>query len=87
MIYRLSVFLFGALFLSAQSPNLTGVWQADVAKSKFAGRPATNYLMIIEQQGSTLKETTGLTSRRASTARQWLTTRQAKRARTCTAVF
>ncbi len=63
MIYRLSVFLFGALFLSAQSPNLTGVWQADVAKSKFAGPPPTNYLMIIEQQGSTLKETTGLTSR------------------------
>lgn len=62
MISRLSLALFGALLLSAQTPNLTGVWKADLEKSKFAGPPPSDYLMIVDQQGSTLKETTGLTS-------------------------
>ena len=56
MVYRLSLLVFGAFVLSAQAPNLSGVWKADLEKSKFAGPPPANYLMVIDQQGSTLKE-------------------------------
>src|SRR3954452_3434632 len=63
MVYRLSLLIFGAVVLSAQAPNLSGVWKADLDKSKFAGPPPTEYLMVIDQQGSTLKETTATTSR------------------------
>jgi hypothetical protein len=63
MVYRLSLLVFGAVVLSAQAPNLSGVWKADLEKSKFAGPPPANYLMVIDQQGSTLKETTAATSR------------------------
>src|SRR6476659_913398 len=63
MVYRLSLLVFGAFVLSAQAPNLSGVWKADLEKSKFAGPPPANYLMVIDQQGSTLKETTASTSR------------------------
>lgn len=63
MVYRLSFLLLGAFILSAQAPNLSGVWKADLEKSKFAGPPPTSYLMVIDQQGSTLKETTQTTSR------------------------
>lgn len=46
--------------LCAQSPNLSGVWKADISKSKFGGpQPPANYLVIINQQAPKLTETTG----------------------------
>jgi hypothetical protein len=46
--------------LCAQSPNLSGVWKADIAKSKFGGpQPPTNYLVIFDQESPKLTETTG----------------------------
>ena len=51
------------LFLStcaAQTPDFSGVWQADIAKSHFAGPPVTQYLMIIEQHGPKLRNRLGV---------------------------
>jgi len=42
--------VFGASLLTAASPNISGVWKADLGKSKFQGTPPTNYLVIIEQK-------------------------------------
>lgn len=44
------------------NPDLSGVWKADLTKSTFPGRgpKPTDYLMILEQSGPVLKETTGL---------------------------
>jgi hypothetical protein len=42
--------LFGVSLLPAASPNISGVWKADLEKSKFPGPPPSNYLMIIEQK-------------------------------------
>lgn len=40
-----------ALFSAqAQSPNIAGVWKADLQKSKIAGPPPTDYLEIIEEK-------------------------------------
>lgn len=47
------------VLLSAQTPDLTGVWKANLEKSKFAGPPPQNYLMIVEQKDGVLKETIG----------------------------
>jgi hypothetical protein len=43
----------GAMLMCAQSPDITGVWKADLSKSKIAGPPGpppSNYLVIIEQK-------------------------------------
>jgi hypothetical protein len=45
----------------AQAPNFSGVWKANLEKSKFAGPPPTSYLMLIDQQGSKITQTVGLT--------------------------
>ena len=45
-----AVALCGALLLPAASPNISGVWKANIEKSKFAGPPPTNYLVLIEQK-------------------------------------
>lgn len=56
--------------LCAQSPSLSGVWKADLTKSKFGPQTPTNYLVIIDQQppidkqGPKLTETTGIWSDR-----------------------
>jgi hypothetical protein len=45
--------VFSAAFLCAESPNISGVWKADLQKSKLAGPPGpppSNYLVIIEQK-------------------------------------
>jgi hypothetical protein len=45
--------ILSALALGAQSPNLTGVWKADLQKSKLnipPDRAPTNYLVIIEHK-------------------------------------
>ncbi len=66
----LTLGLFGAAVLFAQSPSITGVWKADLQQSKISGPPLTNYLEIIEQKmvvvdrrsgekGPEIDETTG----------------------------
>lgn len=45
--------LLGAALLCAEAPNISGVWKADLEKSKLAGPagpPPTNYLVIIERK-------------------------------------
>jgi hypothetical protein len=60
----LSVFLFSACVLSAQTPNLSGVWKVNPEKSKVNGPAPTNYLMIIDQKDSKLSENIGVFSPR-----------------------
>lgn len=42
--------LVTAVALCAQSPDLVGVWKADLQKSKLAGPPPTQYLAIVEKK-------------------------------------
>jgi hypothetical protein len=67
MTLRLAVGLLAACSLSAQTPNLTGVWKANLEKSKLNGPAPTNYLVILDQQGSKLSETVGIFSQRGET--------------------
>jgi len=74
----LSVFLLFTAALCAETPHLSGVWKADLQKSKFGGGPPpTAYLVIIEQKTAVINEhakvkveapqfveTTGTTSQR-----------------------
>lgn len=60
---RFGIAFFAACLLTAQTPEFTGVWKADVAKSKFAGPPPSNELMLVERQGAMLKITSGVTDR------------------------
>lgn len=69
-----SAVLFSAVLACAQSPDITGVWKADLSQSKIAGPPGpppTNYLVIIErkpaefnhrthEQAPLITETTGV---------------------------
>ena len=45
--------------LVAQTPSLTGVWKANIDASNFGRMKPNAYMMIIQQQGSTLRETIG----------------------------
>ncbi len=45
-----AVFTFAVFSAQAQSPNIAGVWKADLQKSKIAGPPPTEYLEIIEEK-------------------------------------
>lgn len=56
---RILLGLCVAAVLSAQAPNLSGVWKAVLEKSKFAGPPPSNYLEILEPAGVDLSETIG----------------------------
>ena len=56
--------LFSICGCFAQTPDLSGVWQADLAKSKFAGPPPAQYLVIFEQQGVKLSEVVGQNGQR-----------------------
>jgi hypothetical protein len=50
-MWKIAAFaLFAASLLPAASPNISGVWKADIEKSKFQGPPPSNYLVIIEQK-------------------------------------
>lgn len=60
----LSVVLLSACVLSAQTPNLSGVWKVNPEKSKVNGPAPTNYLMIIDQKDSKLTENIGVFSPR-----------------------
>ncbi len=64
MKFRLFAWILTAGVLAAQSPNLTGVWKANLEKSKFAGQPPTAYVVIIDQQGTKMTELIGSTNQR-----------------------
>ncbi len=48
-----------ASLLYAQSPDISGVWKADLQKSKIAGPPIKDYTAIIEQKPEVLNRRTG----------------------------
>ena len=54
--------IFCASALAAETPSITGVWKANLDASTFEGPKPTSYLMIVQQQGSTVRETIGTTS-------------------------
>lgn len=74
----LAIAVFGVTLLGAQTPDITGVWKADLAQSEIAGPPGpppSNYLVIIEQkpaefnrrtheQAPLITETTGVWGQR-----------------------
>lgn len=43
----------------AQSPNISGVWKADLQKSKIAGPPIKEYIAVIEQKEAVFNRRTG----------------------------
>jgi hypothetical protein len=45
-----AIALFSAALVCAESPSITGVWKADLEKSKLQGPPPTNYLVMISQK-------------------------------------
>ena len=53
-----AVALFGASLLAAASPNISGVWKADIEKSKFPGPPPSNYLVLIQQKMAIINQRT-----------------------------
>ncbi|MDQ2775162.1 MAG: photosynthetic reaction center cytochrome c subunit family protein [Acidobacteriota bacterium] len=59
MLRTICILLFGSSLLFAQSDALSGVWKADLQKSKLPGPPLKDYLEIIEQSGPKITETTG----------------------------
>lgn len=74
----LVVFAFACA--SAQTPQILGVWKADLQKSHIAGPPLTNYLTTFEQttgrKGEKLiKETTGAWNKRFGLEKSVLTFR------------
>jgi hypothetical protein len=50
--------LFAASLLPAASPNISGVWKADLEKSKFPGPAPSNYLVIIQQKMAIINQRT-----------------------------
>jgi len=75
----LAILFLASTALLADMPNLSGVWKADLAKSKFSGGPPpAAYLVIIEQKSEMvdrrtkasapeLIETTGITGEHGQT--------------------
>lgn len=62
---RLGLVLMSACMAFAQTPNFSGVWQADLQKSKLGGGPPPkSYTIIIDQDGTKLTETTGVVGER-----------------------
>ena len=56
--------LIAAASLCAQTPNLSGVWKADLTQSKLAGPAPQSILLILEQIDDKLTELTGTTTAR-----------------------
>ncbi|MGA3024333.1 MAG: c-type cytochrome [Bryobacteraceae bacterium] len=48
--------------VTAQTPSLSGVWKANLEASTFTGPRPASYLMIIRQQGNTVREAIGVSS-------------------------
>lgn len=57
------IFAFAVCLLPAQTPEFTGVWKADLAKSKFAGPTPSQELMIVDRKGAILKIASGVADR------------------------
>jgi Photosynthetic reaction centre cytochrome C subunit len=55
----LTVTVLSVSALLAQTPSISGVWKADLEKSQFGQHKVSNYLVLIEQDGSKITETTG----------------------------
>ena len=51
--------VLSASVLWAQSPDISGVWKADLQKSKIAGPPIKDYVAIIEQKEAVFNRRTG----------------------------
>jgi hypothetical protein len=50
-MYKLAALAcIGVALLSAQTPSIEGVWKADLGKSKLAGPPPTNYLVLLQRK-------------------------------------
>jgi hypothetical protein len=45
--------------MAAETPSITGVWKADLDASNFGRMKPSAYVMIIQQQGNTIRETIG----------------------------
>jgi hypothetical protein len=54
----------GACLGSAQTPNLSGVWKADLEKSSQGGPRPSSYMLLIEQKPDTLAEIAEIVSQR-----------------------
>ncbi len=52
----------GACLGLAESPDLSGVWKADLEKSSQGGPRITSYLLLLEQSADSLKETSEMVS-------------------------
>jgi len=50
--------LFSGSLVLSQSPDITGVWRADLKKSKRMGPPLVTYLVIIEQKNAVFNNRT-----------------------------
>ncbi len=59
MVKVIGLAFISASFLCAQSPNISGVWKADLQKSKIAGPPIKGYTAIIEQKPEVFNRRTG----------------------------
>jgi photosynthetic reaction center cytochrome c subunit len=57
------VLAFSVGIVSAQTPEIAGVWKADLEKSKITPAPK-EYLMILEQKDSRIMGTVGVTGQR-----------------------
>lgn len=57
ILFALAV--LSASVVCAQSPNISGVWKADLQKSKIAGPPIKEYIAIIEQKEEVFNRRTG----------------------------
>jgi Photosynthetic reaction centre cytochrome C subunit len=55
----LAITAFSVSALVAQTPSISGVWKADLEKSNFGSHKVSNYLVLIEQDGSKVTETVG----------------------------
>jgi hypothetical protein len=53
--YALALWISSVL-AQAPPPSITGVWKANLDTSTFAGQKPSGYLMIIQQQGSMVRE-------------------------------
>lgn len=57
-LLALAVFICPVFFAQTQAPNITGVWKADLQKSKIPGPPATDYLEIFDEKTVVLNRRT-----------------------------
>src|SRR5690349_5564993 len=73
MKYSIRLAFLCACALSAET-NFSGVWKADLEKSKLPGGPKpTNYLMLVEQAGTKLVAKIGTWDQRGTERRSTLT--------------